>query len=59
MWKIYDKQHYSGQEFEEADLAKEAESSALKDNIEILERTVRKGLVELFVSEYEAWHQRQ
>jgi hypothetical protein len=56
---IYDKKYYAGQELGETDLAKEAELSTLKDSIEILERTVRKGLIDFFLSEYEVWHQRQ
>jgi len=57
MWKIYDKKHYFGKELEEVDMVKEKELSALKDNVEILERTVRKGLVELFLTRYEQWRQ--
>jgi hypothetical protein len=56
MWELYDKIYYSRKDFDEADKSKEAELSALRDKVEVLERTVRKGLVRLFVSEYETQH---
>lgn len=55
MWELYDKIYYSRQDFDNADKDKETELSALKDKVEILERTVRKGLVRLFMYEYETW----
>ncbi len=55
MWELYDKIYYSRQDFDNADRRKETELSDLKDKVEILERTVRKGLVRLFMFEYETW----
>lgn len=58
MWKLYDKLYYSRQNFDSADKEKEVELSTLKDKVDILERTVRKGLVKLFMLEYETWRSR-
>lgn len=55
MWALYDKTCYDRQDFSDADKEKEAELSDLKDKVEVLERTVRKGLVRQFISEYETW----
>ncbi len=55
MWALYDKIYYYRQDFDNADKNEEIELSALKDKVEILERTVRKGLVRQFIFEYETW----
>jgi len=53
LWNIYDKKYYYGRTFAQSDLEKEERLHLRSESLEILERTVRRCLVQSFIGQYE------
>jgi len=52
LWNIHDKEYYYGERLSESDLKKEESLFTDRDKLDILERTVRKGLARKLLEKY-------